>query len=54
MRRVADRAATDADRATAGIRSVFVTMRETVPPGTLGNVETQLPKQYAGLVGAKG
>jgi uncharacterized protein (DUF2267 family) len=54
VRRVADRAATDADRATAGIRAVFVTLRETVPSGTLDNVETQLPKEYAGLVGAKG
>ena len=53
VRRVADRAATDADRATSGIRAVFVTIRETVPPGTLGSVETQLPKEYAGLVGAK-
>lgn len=54
VRRVADRAGTDADRATAGIRAVFVTIRETVTSGTLDRVETQLPKEYAGLVGAKG
>ena len=53
VRRVAERAGTDPERAEAGIRAVFATLREEAPRTELKDVLTQLPKDYARLVGAK-
>lgn len=53
VRRVAERAGTDADRAETGIRAVFATLREETPREQLRDVLTQLSKDYSSLVGAK-
>ncbi len=53
VRRVAERAGTDPERAEAGIRAVLATLREETPREELKDVLTQLPKDYARLVGAK-
>ncbi|WP_374968094.1 DUF2267 domain-containing protein [Terrabacter sp. BE26] len=53
VRRVAERAGTGPERAEAGIRAVFATLREETPREELEDVLTQLPKEYARLVGAK-
>ncbi|WP_343905587.1 DUF2267 domain-containing protein [Nocardioides aquiterrae] len=53
VRRVAERAGTDPERAEAGIRAVFATLREETPREQLEDVLTQLPKDYSSLVGAK-
>ncbi|MET0916196.1 MAG: DUF2267 domain-containing protein, partial [Jiangellaceae bacterium] len=52
-RRVAERAGTDPERAVAGIQAVFATLREETPRQQLKDVLTQLPKDYASLVGPK-
>jgi uncharacterized protein (DUF2267 family) len=52
VRRVAERAATDPDRARAGVRAVFTTIREAVTPGEIDDITAQLPKDFAELVGA--
>lgn len=53
VRRVAERAGTDPERAATGIRAVFATLREETPREELRDVLTQLPKDYSSLVGAK-
>jgi len=53
IRRVAERAGTDPERAESGIRAVFATLREETPREELEDVLTQLPKDYSRLVGAK-
>jgi uncharacterized protein (DUF2267 family) len=52
VRRVADRAGTDPDQATAGVRAVFTTLREAVTPGEIDDITSQLPKDLRGLIGA--
>jgi uncharacterized protein (DUF2267 family) len=52
VRRVADRAGTDPDQATAGVRAVFNTLREAVTPGEIDDITSQLPKDLRGLIGA--
>ena len=53
VRRVAERTGTDLERAEAGIRAVFTTLREETPRKELDDVLAQLPKDYSSLVGAK-
>jgi uncharacterized protein (DUF2267 family) len=53
IRRVADRAGTDSEQATAGVRAVFTTLREAVTPGELDDITAQLPNDFQGLVGAQ-
>jgi uncharacterized protein (DUF2267 family) len=53
VRRVAERARTDPERAESGIRAVFATLREETPRQELEDVLTQLPKDYSRLVSAK-
>jgi uncharacterized protein (DUF2267 family) len=53
VRRVAERAGTDPERAESGVRAVFATLREETPREELEDVLTQLPKDYSRLVGAK-
>jgi uncharacterized protein (DUF2267 family) len=52
VRRVAERAGTDPDRARAGVRAVFTTIRESVTSGEIDDIMAQLPKDFAELVGA--
>lgn len=52
IRRVAERAGTDPDRARAGVRAVFTTLREAVTLGELDDITAQLPKDFRELVGA--
>ena len=52
VRRVAERAATDPDRARAGVRAVFTTIRESVTSREIDDITAQLPKDFAELVGA--
>jgi uncharacterized protein (DUF2267 family) len=52
VRRVADRAGTDPDRATTGVRAVFATLREAVSRGEFDEITSQLPKDLRALVGA--
>jgi uncharacterized protein (DUF2267 family) len=52
VRRVAERAATDPDRARTGVRAVFTTIRESVTSGEIDDITAQLPKDFAELVGA--
>lgn len=52
VRRVADRAGTDPDQATAGVRAVFTTIREAVTSGEVDDITAQLPKDIRGLLGA--
>jgi uncharacterized protein (DUF2267 family) len=53
VRRVAERAATDPDRARTGVRAVFTTIRESVTSGEIDDITAQLPKDFAELVGAQ-
>ena len=53
VRRVAERAGTDEDHATKGIRAVFDTLREVAPGKELDEVTTQLPKEFGALVGSR-
>lgn len=53
VRRVAERAGTDPDRATSGIRAVFATLREATPPEEFQDATTQLPKDYSRFLDAK-
>jgi uncharacterized protein (DUF2267 family) len=53
VRRVAERAGTDEDQATKGIRAVFDTLREVAPGKELDEVMTQLPKEFGALVGSR-
>ena len=53
VRRVAERAGSDPERAADGIRAVFATLREETPRQELEDVLTQLSKDYASLTGAK-
>jgi uncharacterized protein (DUF2267 family) len=53
VRRVAERAGTDPERAESGIRAVFATLREETPRQELEDVLAQLPKDYFRLIGAK-
>jgi uncharacterized protein (DUF2267 family) len=52
VRRVAERAGTDPDRARTGVRAVFTTIRESVTSGEIDDLTAQLPKDFAELVGA--
>jgi uncharacterized protein (DUF2267 family) len=52
VRRVAERAGTDPDRARSGVRAVFTTIREAVTSGELDDITAQLPKGFEKLVGA--
>jgi uncharacterized protein (DUF2267 family) len=52
VRRVAERAGTDPDRARAGVQAVFTTIREAVTPGEIDDITAQLPKDFEELVGA--
>jgi uncharacterized protein (DUF2267 family) len=52
VRRVAERAGTDPDRARAGVRAVFTTIRESVTSGEIDDITAQLPKDFEELVGA--
>lgn len=54
VRRVAERAGTDPDRARAGVRAEFTTLREAVTLGEVDDVVSQLPKDFDELVGARG
>jgi uncharacterized protein (DUF2267 family) len=54
IRRVADRAGTDPDRARAGVRAVFTTLREAVTLGEVDDISAQLPQDFQELVGAQG
>jgi uncharacterized protein (DUF2267 family) len=53
VRRVAERAGTDTDRAEVGIRAVFDTLRETVTAGEIDDIMAQLPAGFRRLVGSK-
>jgi uncharacterized protein (DUF2267 family) len=53
IRRVAERAGTDPDRARAGVRAVFATIREAVTPGEVDDITAQLPQEFEELVGSK-
>jgi uncharacterized protein (DUF2267 family) len=53
VRRVAELAGTDPERAASGVRAVFATLREETPREELEDVLTQLPKDYSSLVGTK-
>lgn len=54
VRRVADRGGTDPDQATAGVRAVFTTLRESVSAGEIDDITSQFPKDLRGLVGVPG
>jgi len=49
---VAERDGTDPDRARAGVRAVFATIREAVNSGEMDDITAQLPKDFEDLVGA--
>lgn len=51
IRRVAERAGVDPDRAQTGPRAVFGTLRGAVSPGEFDDVVAQLPKEFRGLIG---
>jgi uncharacterized protein (DUF2267 family) len=51
VRRVDERAGTGADRATAGIRAVFATVREDVTSEELEDIVAQLPKGFEESLG---
>lgn len=53
VRRVAERTGADPDRARAGVRAVFTTIREAVTSGEIDDITAQLPKDFEELVGAK-
>jgi uncharacterized protein (DUF2267 family) len=53
IRRVAERAGTDPDRARAGIRAVFATIRETSTRDEIEDILAQLPKGFAEIFGLK-
>lgn len=50
VRRVVAESGLDPDRAEAGIRAVFTTVREAVEPGELDDVAAQLPKDLKKFV----
>ncbi len=52
VRRVAERAGMDPERARAGVRAVFTTVREAVTSGEVDDITAQLPKDFGELVGA--
>jgi uncharacterized protein (DUF2267 family) len=54
IRRVAERAGTDPDRALAAQGAIWATVRETVTSGELDDIAAQLPDDLKGLVGARG
>jgi uncharacterized protein (DUF2267 family) len=51
LQRVAERAGTDEDRARAGVRAVFDTLRETVTKAEIDDVMAQLPAGFRQLLG---
>jgi uncharacterized protein (DUF2267 family) len=42
----------DPERARAGVRAVFTTVREAVTSGEVDDITAQLPKDFGELVGA--
>jgi uncharacterized protein (DUF2267 family) len=52
VQRVAERTGTDTDRARAGVRAVFTTIREAVTSGEIDDITAQLSKDFETLVGA--
>ena len=50
---LAERAGTDEDHATKGIRAVFDTLREVAPGEEFDEVMTQLPREFGALVGSR-
>jgi uncharacterized protein (DUF2267 family) len=54
VRRVAERAGVDEDKARAGIQAVFSTVREAVTGGEIDDIRAQLSRDYDQLIGAKG
>jgi uncharacterized protein (DUF2267 family) len=50
VRRVAERAGVDPERARVGIRAVFATLHEAVSGGEFRDVVAQLPPEFADLI----